>query len=348
MPVEPAQWRYTPRRAPWWHRRGLRAGALVLLLALCGLTILAIVREQTGTEGFVIGLLLSVLPVPLLIAAFRWIDSVEPTPWRLLAFAFAWGACASTLVAVVANGFATEWLATSVIADGDVDAVGATVVAPVVEEIAKAAAVLMLFRYRRHACEGVVAGIVVAGITATGFAFTENILYLGSAYDEDQMLGSSGLASTTAATFFIRIVMSPFAHPLFTAMTGIGFGVAAALARDRRALRVALPLLGLLTAIVLHALWNGSASLTGLHFLAVYALFMIPVFATLTWLAVWSRQRDLRTVRATLPAYVAQGWMAEPEPLALGSMRARALARNLARRVHGASGAQTVSEYHAA
>ncbi|MDK1472998.1 PrsW family intramembrane metalloprotease [Streptomyces sp. 549] len=348
MPAERAQWRYAPRRAPWWHRRALRVGAMALLLAVCGLTVLAIVREETGTEGFAIGLLLSVLPVPLLIAAFRWIDSVEPTPWRNLVFAFAWGACAATLVAVVANGFATEWLAASVIAGGDVDTVSATLVAPVVEELAKAAAILLLFLYRRRAFEGVVAGIVIAGITATGFAFTENVLYLGSAYDEDQMLGSSGFASTTAATFFIRIVMSPFAHPLFTAMTGIGFGVAAALPRHRRGLRIALPLLGLLTSMVLHALWNGSASLTGLHFLAVYALFMIPVFATLTWLAVWSRQRDLRTVRATLPAYTAQGWMAEPEPWALGSMRARALARRLARRTHGAAGAQTVSEYHAA
>ncbi|UGY95156.1 PrsW family intramembrane metalloprotease [Streptomyces gobiensis] len=358
MPTAPANWHYAPRRAPWWHSRTLRAITAGLLLALSGLTILAIVREQTGTEGFIIGLLLSTLPVPLLIAAFRWIDSVEPTPWRNLVFAFAWGACAATLVAIVANSLATEWLATTVMAGSDTgtgtgtspdtETLSATLIAPIVEETAKAAAILILFLHRRRDFEGVVAGIVIAGITATGFAFTENILYLGSAYGEDQALGSTGLPSTTAATFFIRIVMSPFAHPLFTALTGIGFGIAAALGTRRRAVRITLPLLGLLTAMLLHALWNGSASLTGFHFLAVYALFMIPVFVTLTWLAVWSRQKDLRTVRATLHAYADAGWLAHPEPWALGSMRARAHARNLARRTHGPTGAQTVSEYHAA
>ncbi|MEE1929774.1 PrsW family intramembrane metalloprotease [Streptomyces sp. TRM 70351] len=346
MPVPPAEWRYAPRRAPWWHSRTLRAVAIGILLALCGLTILAIVREQTGTEGFLIGLALSVLPVPLLIAAFRWVDSVEPSPWRAIAFAFAWGACAATLVAVIANGFTAEWLVTSVVANGDIDLVGATFVAPVVEELAKAAAVLLLFLHRRRFFSGVVDGIVTAGVTAAGFAFTENILYLGTAYADDQIL-SDGVA-TTAQTFFARIVMSPFAHPLFTALTGIGFGIAAALPPRRRVLRVALPLLGLLTSMVLHALWNGSASQRGLHFLLVYALFMVPVLATLIWLAVWSRQKELRTVRDTLHAYAAQGWINAAEPWTLGSMHARSQARALARRTHGKPGAQAVSEYHAA
>ncbi|TXS07028.1 PrsW family intramembrane metalloprotease, partial [Streptomyces sp. wa22] len=51
------------------------------VLALCGLVILALVRQQTGTEGFLVGLGLAVLPVPLLMAAFRWLDRVEPGPW---------------------------------------------------------------------------------------------------------------------------------------------------------------------------------------------------------------------------------------------------------------------------
>ncbi|MBW1599976.1 PrsW family intramembrane metalloprotease [Streptomyces sp. JJ38] len=348
MPAGQAQWHYTPRRAPWWHSRALRAVAIAILLALCGLTIIAIVREQTGTEGFLIGLLLSTLPVPLLIAAFRWVDSVEPAPWRNVAFAFAWGACAATLVAVIANTFTAEWLATSVIADGDVDTLGATVVAPVVEELAKAAAVLLLFLHRRRFFSGVVDGIVTAGVTATGFAFTENILYLGTAYAGDQLYASDEFAATTAQTFVVRIVMSPFAHPLFTAMTGIGFGVAAALAAHRRALRALLPAVGLLTSMVLHALWNGSASTDGLHFLLVYALFMLPVLGTLIWLAVWYRGRDLRTVRDTLHTYAAQGWLAPAEPWTLGSMYARAQARRLARRAHGPIAARTVSEYHAA
>ncbi|MEV5243602.1 PrsW family intramembrane metalloprotease [Streptomyces cinnamoneus] len=349
-PFPPTFGHYKPRRALWdtiWDNKAVRVGGLFLLLALCGLVILALVREQTGTEGFLVGLGLAVLPVPLLIAAFRWMDRVEPKPWRNLIFAFAWGSCAATLVALLANGYATKWLMTTV--DGapgtDASAWGATFVAPVVEESAKAAAVLLLYLFRRRDFNGIVDGVVIAGITATGFAFTENILYLGNAFASDQSFGYEGLRSTTAATFFVRVLMSPFAHPLFTSMTGLGFGIAATFPPRRRFLRVVIPVVALLTAMLLHGVWNGSATLPGGGFLAVYALFMVPVFGVLTWLTIWSRQNELRTIRAHLPAYQAAGWLTPPEPLALSSMRARGIARDLARRTGGPAAARTVAEY---
>ncbi|WP_419183781.1 PrsW family glutamic-type intramembrane protease [Streptomyces albidus (ex Kaewkla and Franco 2022)] len=350
MPASPADWRYRPPATPsWWHRhrRTVRALTLITLLTLCGLVLLGLVREQTGTVGLLVGLGLAVLPVPLLVAAFRWIDGVEPTPWRNHLFAFAWGACAATLVALLANSLATDWLSASVAdSPGHADMLGATVIAPIVEETAKGTAVLLLFVFRRRDFDGVISGIALAGITATGFAFTENVLYLGTAYGEDQLLAPDALhESVTAMTFFIRIVLAPFAHPLFTAFTGIGFGMVAALPGMRRIFRVVIPFLGLVTAALLHAIWNGSASLPDLTFLAVYALFMIPVFAALTWLAVWSRRQELHTVRDTLPAYASAGWLQAPEPWGLSSMRARAMARSLARRTHGPLAARTVAEY---
>ncbi|WP_405797479.1 PrsW family intramembrane metalloprotease [Streptomyces sp. NBC_01506] len=344
---ERSRWRYRPHRSLWRHP-AVRAGAVIILLALCGLLILSLVREQTGTQGFLVGLGLALLPVPLLMAAFRWLDRVEPGPWRNLIFAFAWGACAAALVAITANSFATEWIATATADPGGAESLGATVVAPIVEESAKAAAILLIFLFRRQSFTGLVDGVVVAGFTATGFAFTENILYLGSAFGEDQQIGNSGLVSVTAATFFVRVVMSPFAHPLFTVLTGIGFGMAALATRRQRVRRYVLPVLGLALAMGTHALWNGSSSLFGPYgFYAVYAAFMVPVFALLTWLAIWSRQRELRTVSAELPAYAAAGWLAETEPLALSSMRARSMARAVARRTYGPSAARTVGEYEA-
>ncbi|GHA01919.1 protease PrsW [Streptomyces echinoruber] len=328
-----------------WLR--LRYAALVTLLALSGLVILALVREQTGTEGFLVGLGLAVLPVPLLISAFRWLDRVEPGPWRNLVFAFAWGACAAALIAIVANSFATHWIATATADPDGADTLGATLIAPVVEESAKAAAVLLVFLFRRRDFTGIVDGVVIAGITATGFAFTENILYLGTAFGTDQLSGDGGIASVTAATFFVRIVMSPFAHPLFTVLTGIGFGVAALSARHRRVRRVLVPLSGLLLAMSMHALWNGSSSFGPWGFFAVYGAFMVPAFALLTWLAVWTRQRELRIVREELPAYVAAGWLGPAEPYLLGSMRARRLARDHARHHAGRPAARTVAQYEA-
>ncbi|WP_327368886.1 PrsW family intramembrane metalloprotease [Streptomyces sp. NBC_01217] len=333
---ERTHWRYRPRRVGMvWRSRTFRIAAVCTVLALCALAILALVRDQTGTEGFLVGLGLAVLPVPLLMAAFRWLDRVEPARWRNLLFSFAWGAFAAALVAIIANSFATRWIATATADPSSADTLGATVIAPVIEESAKAAAVLLIFLFRRREFNGIVDGVVIAGFTASGFAFTENILYLGTAFGEDQQIGTSGVVSVTAATFFVRAVMSPFAHPLFTVLTGIGFGLAAAGARRARFRRIALPLMGLVLAMGMHALWNGSASFGPYAFYAVYGVFMVPVFGLVTWLAIWSRQRELRALSAELPAYAAAGWLTPAEPLALSSMRARGMARDAARLRHG-------------
>jgi hypothetical protein len=219
------------------------------------------------------------------------------------------------------------------------------VIAPVVEESAKAAAILLVFLFRRRDFTGIVDGVVIAGITATGFAFTENILYLGTAFGTDQLTGDGGIAEITAATFFVRIIMSPFAHPLFTVLTGIGFGIAALSGDRQRVRRVLLPLCGLLLAMTMHAFWNGSSVLGEWGFFAVYGAFMVPAFAVLTWLVVWTRQRELGTVREELPAYAAAGWLSPAEPYALGSMRARKLARDHARRHLGKPAAREVAQY---
>ncbi|WP_405721698.1 PrsW family glutamic-type intramembrane protease [Streptomyces sp. NBC_00046] len=342
---ERGQWRYRPRRVGMvWRSRTFRVATVFTVLALCGLAILALVRDQTGTQGFLVGLGLAVLPVPLLLAAFRWLDRVDPGPWRNVLFAFAWGAFAAALVAILANSFATRWIATTTADPSNADTLGATVIAPVVEESAKAAAVLLIFLFRRREFNGIVDGIVIAGITASGFAFTENILYLGNAFGQDQQIGTSGVVSVTAATFFVRAVMSPFAHPLFTVLTGTGFGLAAASARHRRIRRILLPLLGLVLAMGMHSLWNGSAVFSPYGFYAVYAVFMVPAFGLVTWLAIWSRRRELRTLAAELPSYAAAGWLTPAEPLALSTMRARGLARDAARRRYtlAAQGSQEI------
>ncbi|WP_079184578.1 PrsW family intramembrane metalloprotease [Streptomyces uncialis] len=334
-----------PPRIAWWRRPAVRIAGLGVVLALCGAVLLALVREETGTQGFLVGLGLAVLPVPLLIAAFRWLHRVAPGPWRNVVFCFAWGACAAALMSIVANSFATEWIAETTADPGGADTIGSTVIAPVVEETAKGAAILLIFLFRRREFTRLVDGVVIAGVTATGFAFTENILYLGRAFGDDQTYGDQGIGSVTVATFFARVVMSPFAHPLFTVLTGIGFGLAAQAAPRRRVWRALAPLGGLLLAMGLHALWNGSTVFGGLGFLVVYGAFMVPVFGLLIWLAVWARQRELRTVRDELPAYVAAGWLTAPEPYALGSLRARRLARDFALHHGGKPAARAVREY---
>lgn len=346
MPGAGVPWVPHPPRAPRAFRTArVRTYAPVVLLAASGVSILELVREQTGTPGFLVGLALALLPVAPLMAAFRWLGRAAPHPWAQLLFCFGWGACAAALIAILANSFATQWIAAATADPSDADQLGSIAIAPVVEESAKAAALLLVFLFRRRQFTGPADGFVVAGFTAVGFAFTENVLYLGNAFDEDVANGTGVLNSVTAATFFVRIILSPFAHPLFTVLTGLGFGAAAlAVTRGRR---VGLPLLGLLPAMGLHALWNSSSEFGESGFYVIYGCVMVPVFGLLLWLAVSIRRRRLRAVAGELAVYAAAGWLGPAEVPALVYMPARSLARSLARSTGGRAAGRAVASYEA-
>lgn len=319
--------------------KALRLSAVVLALALCAVAILAIVQRQTGTSGFVVGICLAVLPVPLLLSAFAWLDRVEPKPWRTRLFCFAWGASAATLVAILANTWVTSLLIDHQVGGGET--LGANLIAPLVEETAKGSAVLLVFLFRRRDFRGLVDGVVYAGFTATGFAFTENILYIGRSVLDSSQAGEG--IGVTVMTFLVREVMSPFAHPLFTGMTGIGFGVAA-MAR-RRWQRIGAPITGWVFAMLLHGTWNSAPVLGVSGFLGVYVLFMMPLFALVVWLVVWSRSSELKLIGRQLPVYVAAGWMAPSVPPVLASMRLRREARRAARGFGGKAVDRSMREY---
>jgi protease PrsW len=326
-------------------RRGLLIGFLVLLMGACGLLVLGAVTSDTGLVGFLIGLSLALLPLPVVIGAFRWLDRYEPEPRGLLLFAFFWGATVAALAAAALNTASLVAIARTGGAGGmDTTAV---LVAPWVEEGAKGAAVLLVLLFRRREFDGIVDGIVLAGLTGVGFAFTENVLYFGRAFlsGQEQSLTTGFFA--VGFTFVLRGVLSPFAHPLFTSMTGIGLGIAAR--TPNRSVRVLAPLAGYLLAVVLHGAWNLS-SLSGLTgFFTGYVLIMVPAFAVTVAVATWSRRREGATVAARLPAYVEAGWLDPAEVPMLASLGRRRQAVDWAEGTYGGSSARALREFqHAA
>ena len=86
----------------------------------------------------------------------------------------------------------------------------------------KGLGLLIIFWAARKHFDGPVDGLVYAAWVAGGFAFTENILYFGS-----ELLDSGGFTGSVGLIFLIRGIMSPFAHVMFTACTGIALGIAA-------------------------------------------------------------------------------------------------------------------------
>jgi protease PrsW len=205
--------------------------------------------------------------------------------------------------------------------------------------------VVGLLVFRRREFDGLVDGIVYAGLVGAGFAFTENILYMGRAFAEEGALVGQG--GGVLAVLILRGVLSPFAHPLFTSMTGIGCGLAAS--SRFPAARVVYVLVGYLFAVVLHALWNGSATLGGGEaFLGVYVYIMVPLFVAVVVLVVWQRRREQRTVREQLPGFAAAGWIAPSEVQLLGSLAGRSRWQSAVRQRSGKAAAKAVQEYQMA
>ena len=175
-----------------------------------------------------------------------------------------------------------------------------------------------------------------------GFAFTENILYLTSAYiGEDGQTGGIGGA---VGLFIVRGIFSPFAHPFFTAFIGIGIGIAVG-ARSR-AVRVLAPVIGYLVAVGAHAAWNGSLMLDdGRNALATYFFLMVPAFLLLSGFAIWSRRREGAVLTTALTDCAQRGFLDPAEIPWLARIPARRFARRYAEKAGGKPARRTMVAY---
>lgn len=294
----------------------------VIGLVLIGLVTLLLIGLDAGPVAFATGLVAATVPVPIYVWLALRVDRFEPEPVRLLAWAFFWGATASTFIALVLNTAGQAVVGAEFGADVG-ELYGGSVSAPVVEESAKAVVLLLIYRWRRWHLDSVLDGMVYAAMVGLGFAMTENVLY----YSRAAVEGGVPLA----ATFFMRGVLSPFGHPIFTAMTGIGLGIAAT--TPRRWLRTVAPPAGLVAAILLHSLWNTSATVgDGLAFVGVYFLIMVPLFFGLVIVALVSMRREGQAVREQLEPEVRAGILTAGDVELLSSVRDRRRLLKAARR----------------
>lgn len=323
---------------------------LVVLVLACLLTAAAAVGITSeigfnlGAEALAVGLAAALVPVPVIVLAFVWLGRYEPEHPLLLIFCFAWGAFTATYAALQVNGWAAERFE----AQGWSFSLVAVLVAPVIEELMKfAGPVLLWLVFGRRVITGVTKGIVFCGLSATGFAMVENVLYLGG-HGYRAGLDDAGRATglmSLFAIFIVRILMSGFAHPLFTTASGIGLGLA--VRTSRRAVRWLAPVGGLLAAMMLHGLWNLMAVLTSetgqfQFFVYGYVALMLPLLVTAVGFAIWLRAREGRTALRVLPAYARAGWISPPEVASLASLATRHSARRWARRVAGEPGRQAM------
>lgn len=287
----------------------------VLIAMILGLLVLLVIGIETGPIAFMLGLLTATIPVPLYIILVLWIDRYEAEPLWMLTTAFFWGALIATFFAFLLNTTSQE-VVRAITTDATAgQAFAAVISAPIVEEIGKALILFIFFFSKKEEFDGVVDGIVYASMAGLGFAMTENILYYGRAANE-------GGGDALTLTLIIRGFFAPFSHPLFTSLTGIGLGLARQ--STNLAVKALTPIVGLLMAIFMHSIWNGSAVFGGVGvFILTYVIVMVPAFIIILVVISLALRREGQVVREFLAMELERGLLTPDEYRQLGSITGR-------------------------
>ncbi|MGL5811589.1 MAG: PrsW family intramembrane metalloprotease [Nocardioides sp.] len=311
---------------------------VTVTVVLCALPIALVIALSGAPATIVATTLLAAVPVGPLVACYLWLDRYEPEPRLLLALGLAWGGFVATLAALLLQGVGG-------IVAGATREEQVGIWAPITEEGTKGLFLLVLLWWRRHELDGILDGIVYAGMIGIGFAFTENILYLAAAYNGTEGLAPGGLAGLTG-TFVVRCIASPFAHPLFTTFIGIGVGIA--VSTRSAGLRVLAPLSGYAAAVFAHGLWNRS-TLGGIdNFVLVYLTLMVPAFVAVIGFAVWRRVSERAMLTSALTDAAARGLIPATDIDWVVDLKARKAARAYAKSRGGKAGLSAMESYQQA
>jgi len=288
--------------------------AATLVALVLGLLVLLVIGIETGPIAFILGLFTATIPVPLYIVLVLWLDRYEAEPLWMLATAFFWGAFVAPFFAFLLNT-TSQGVVTALTNANAGEAFAAVVSAPIVEETGKALILYIFFFWKKEEFDGVVDGIVYASMSALGFAMTENILYYGKA-------ASEGGGDALTLVFILRGFFAPFSHPLFTSLTGIGLGLARQ--SNNIAVKLITPVVGLMMAIFMHSIWNGSAVFGGgAVFVLTYIVVMVPAFIIMLIVIALALRREGQVVREFLVVDLQRGFLTQEEYKQLGSIFGR-------------------------
>ena len=270
-------------------RKYIGAGIAIFSVVFLSLIVILLMFASVGIAAAIGASIIAFVPAMFYLLPLVWLDRYDPEPLWLLAATFAWGALVAVVVSFIINTLFSAFFG---------EAFSAIVSAPVFEEGSKGLGLILLLIFFRSYFDDILDGIIFAGVIALGFSTVENVLYYGRAINE----GNESLA----ALLIMRGVMSPFAHVTFTAMTGIGCGIARE--SHNAVVRFLLPIVGYGGAVLLHAIWNGMAVVGGLEtFIIGYLILEVPFFLLFVGFAFYTMRRQNKILKEMLAIDVARG-----------------------------------------
>ncbi len=314
-----------PQQRPW-YRRMLRSPLFWLTVVLVPLYVFFLLDEyfmlspdQTFPDGTVaLGLndeslataaywaMWTALAYSLL---FMWLDRFRPQRPLIWFLTFMWGAAAATWFSIYINSWAGEAMATTD-ANADMGTRPAIFIAPFVEEATKATVLFLLVILWRARIVSRLSMVVLAGLSAVGFAFVENIIYYARAivYAVNTIEIEDPMGEVMELVL-LRGLYTSYGHPLFTMMTATGLAIG--LGARSRIVRIMAPLGGFLVAAGGHMLFNGMASVSSLDELIVPWIMTLTLVALLVISLLLGVVGQTQLLRRRLHDFHQVGWLQE-------------------------------------
>jgi RsiW-degrading membrane proteinase PrsW (M82 family) len=260
------------------------------------------------------------------VLVFLIVDRFRPQKPLLWFLALGWGASVAVILSIEINSWAAAHM--NVYGDGDPtqNPRPAIFVAPFVEEATKATVIFLLAILVRYRLVSRLSLVSLAGLSAAGFAFVENILYYARVMVySTRNINVGDVESAISYIVWLRGFWTCFGHPLFTMMTAIG--VAVAIRARSKVVRIIAPLAGYLFAVGGHMLFNSQSSVGGDGTTeSLYPLYFgvaIPLVLAAVIYMVRQVLAQGRLIRSRLADYVRVGWLAESDPLVFSRLRTR-------------------------
>ncbi len=240
--------------------------------------------------GLLVSLAAAIVPTTLWVLLVWSFDRYEREPLALAAGTFLWGALPAALIALLVEAALTR------LAPGLSQSLGGQVLSgsgtiPVVEELAKGAALFLLLLLWPDEIDDMLDGILYGALVGFGFAMTENLLYFVTTLLQ-------GNWSEWGSLLFLRGVVFGLNHAFFTAFIGAALGYGRLLTSRRS--RTSLLLLGLGAAILAHALHNLGTALYAVSPLGLLLSLVsdgggVLLIGVMIWLALQQERRWLRS-----------------------------------------------------
>jgi RsiW-degrading membrane proteinase PrsW (M82 family) len=256
----------------------------------------------------------------LLAVAYLWFihyeDRYTTVPPKLAATGFVWGAVAAPgAFALLGNDAVISLYAKAFGASFAFDW-GAALAAPVDEELAKGAGVLLLLVLASRLIRSPFDGLILGAFIGLGFQISEDISYawIGAA----NAFGDVGAANST---ILVRTLASIPSHWMYTGIFGAGliWFVGRPDVPARKGLGIGL----MASAMLMHGLWDASAAIGGNTAFGLVVPIVIAgaVITIFVWVYNTSVQIEREWMRELLAPEVELGVVTQPELDALAGSR---------------------------